>query len=361
MVALLLAESLTEDGEPLLILEGVSHWPTTLLRIQVVIFSITFGLYSYSRWLRSNDEITSLVVSTEQLKEPLNEELPVSLSAWIHDIEKDNEKGQKPKNIGDIWKIYCQLARLKPRMKRVIPKALLWTAIVFVCYYAFTPYPGLIRDSYPLANFLFGHGFVLLVSIISLFMISLANDVTNLSRIFVKALARYKIIWDKPVDYLLPTKFGSYEQICSPLCVMEVIACRTRDITPLVIFPFGTLLLVVISRSVIFEGWNWSVELICAYLIITATSLYYALLLQKEAAAARTQAINDLEQLRTEKSNWESVDINHSHFDTCVRAGLDYARSINKGAFVPWFRHPIFQALLLPFTGTTGLLILQSI
>jgi len=142
---------------------------------------------------------------------------------------------------------------------------------------------------------------------------------------------------------------------------LEIIARRTRDITPLVIFPFGIILLVIASRSLIFEGWSWSIELISAYLSIAAMSLYFALLLQKEASSARTQAINALNGLRTRKEYWNSKDINHDHFDTCIEAALEHVNSLNKGAFVPWFRHPIFQALLIPFTGTTGLLILQSL
>ncbi|MDP6654279.1 MAG: hypothetical protein QGF90_19560 [Gammaproteobacteria bacterium] len=143
--------------------------------------------------------------------------------------------------------------------------------------------------------------------------------------------------------------------------MLELIALRTREITPMVLFPFGTLLLIAFSRSVLFEGWTWSVWLVCTYLTIAVTCMVYALPLQKEASAARNQAFHDLYDLRAEKDYWDEENGINSYFDACITAAIDHVKTLNKGAFVPWFAHPLFQALLLPFTGTTGLLLLQSL
>jgi len=196
MSILLITEAMTVGGEPLRIIEGVSHWPTTLLRIQVLIFGITFGLYSYARWAKSTAEIEELVIedSTDNDADD-GVQFPRSLAGWNYLIESQNEKQETSKSIAEIWKIYRALGTTGPRLRRVIPKALTWSAIVYGAYFYFTPHPALIRDSFWLADILFGHGFVLLVTVVSLLMISLANDVTNLSRIFVKALGEYKIIW----------------------------------------------------------------------------------------------------------------------------------------------------------------------
>ncbi|GJM13137.1 MAG: hypothetical protein DHS20C12_15400 [Pseudohongiella sp.] len=404
MAALLISEAWIPGGEPLLIWEGVSHWPTTLFRIQILVFSITFGLYSYARWLKSTNDIEDLIEEIED--EAANTEppktfeleacatldsetgesissgadadsepessagknykkysgtIPESFSEWLNIIDKDNADTQTEISIGMVWKIYRSLGDTRKRLQRVRLRTLVWTGIVYSAYLSFTAHPALVRESYLIAELLFGHVFALVVTFASLFLISIANDVANLGRIFVRALAKYRIVWDKPQRQLLDNTFGGYDEICQPLCVLELIAQRTRDITPLVIFPFGTLLLVVVSRSKLFEGWSWGIELAAAYSAIAAISLAFALLLQKEAAAAKRQACSDLRALKIERKYWVEKQYDREHFHDCVDAALVHADTLNKGAFVPWFRHPIFQALLLPFTGTTGLLILQSI
>jgi len=355
MVGLLITEALTVGGEPLYILEGVSHWPNTLIRIQVLVFCAAFGLYGYARWLKSNRSIDKVL----KVKEDKFNNKIKTIPHWLHVIDTANKSKAQKISITEIWRVYRYLGDSKRRWRRVVPRSICWFAIVLFAF-VLTPNPALIRESFPLANFLFSSWFLFPLTFSALFLISVTNDVTHLCSVFVRALTKYDVVWDDPEkNGLLPNAFGNYDVLCKPLTVLELIAKRTRAITPLVLFPFGVLFLLVAARSSLFEGWVWSAELIIVYGLVGANSLYFAMRLQKEASGARLAALNELDEMHTMKQFWEAD--NHSHFDTCVNAAVDYARAVNKGAFVPWFKHPIFQAVMLPFTGATGMLLLQSI
>ena len=86
---------------------------------------------------------------------------------------------------------------MSERNKRVQFKVLGWFLLVGISYLWLTDHPALVRDSYLLADFLFSDLFLLIVTFASLYMISLANDVTNLCRVFIRALRRYDVVWDQ--------------------------------------------------------------------------------------------------------------------------------------------------------------------
>ncbi|MDP6654280.1 MAG: hypothetical protein QGF90_19565, partial [Gammaproteobacteria bacterium] len=198
MVLLLLVEAFTVAGEPLYVLEGISHWPTTLIRIQVLIFTLAFWLYSTARRRNSNRDIAEMlhIESVVDTEDSANDS-PGTISGWTYRIERDNEKRQVKRNIVDIWRDYRTLGAMSERNKRVQFKVLGWFLLVGISYLWLTDHPALVRDSYLLADFLFSDLFLLIVTFASLYMISLANDVTNLCRVFIRALRRYDVVWDQ--------------------------------------------------------------------------------------------------------------------------------------------------------------------
>ncbi len=408
MPFLLLAEAATLNGEPVHVFQGISHWPTTLIRIQILIVSICFGIYSYARWKESNDKLFTLsgfrsndaeketqgkitlgdkIISTYKLilsnvsdvwkhgmktKQRELEKLKWSISTWSNDIDKrcaetssikrkegETKKEKKKVKMMEILEEYQELGSWRARITRVSYKAFLLIVVVFTTFKYLTPQPALIRDSYPLANFFFGDVFVFMVISIAVIMIVIGNDVTRLGCTFTKALRKCELEWNEysPDDFELDD-YRNIE-VNKKLSLLELIADRTRAITPLVFFPFLIIFLMVLSRSTFFDGWRWSIELVVVYGAISFYVLVSAILLQREASLARKWVLESLNSMETKEAYWDDDAVIRQKNKLYRKSAIDQVQHLNKGAFVSWYKHPIFQALALPTSGTSGVFLLQ--
>ena len=141
------------------------------------------------------------------------------------------------------------------------------------------------------------------------------------------------------------------------LALIELIALRTKALAPLMIFPFFIIFVMIIARSNLFEGGVWSWPLLSIYMWLGLILIFPLLVLRREAAQTRSEALEELKLLRASESDATEVDAYQRKIDLVIGR----VESQDQGAFAPWFRHPIFQALVLPFTGGGGLLLLDYI
>ena len=108
------------------------------------------------------------------------------------------------------------------------------------------------------------------------------------------------------------------------------------------------MLLLMLSRTTLFEGWIWTEMLLAIYLGFSAFILVRALQFQFEAERARNAIVDDLNLYR-HKVAGDPIQSERLEF---VR---DDIKNIQKGAFVPWTRHRILQSVALP-SGGIGLI-----
>lgn len=358
MCTLLITEIYTPGGEPVRVFTGISHWPTTLIRIQIFSASICFAIYSYSRWQLSNETLSRFIPHRAEAPDSVRE-FGWSINGWKGKIDADNDQLKQSKHLSEIWHQYCDLGTGWKRLLRVLTKSIFLVAILFATYYWLTPQPALIRSSYPVANLLFSNIFVLIVTFTAVFMIVLGNDVTRLSATFIRALRKYNVVCtDMRTDEIIGDNFGD-SQLNNSLCVLEIIAKRSEAITPLVFFPFLIIFLMIASRSTLFEGWEWSLELVIVFILFCVYFLYSAISMQREAGLARKQVLATLGALPRTGKFWELDKSIRDEKEAHIKAASDHVSNLNRGAFVVWYKHPLFQSLALPTSGTSGLFLLQ--
>jgi hypothetical protein len=143
-----------------------------------------------------------------------------------------------------------------------------------------------------------------------------------------------------------------------------MITYRTEVITPLIVLPFIVILLLLIARSTLFDGWEWNPPLIIIYIALSIHLLLRSFLLQREAESARDRIMMKLNRLKNdlldEFYEEDQRDLGKKHLSQ-IENVMDYISGLKRGAFVPWFRHPMVQAILVPFGGLGTLAILEAI
>lgn len=328
ILLLLLAEILLPGGEPVRVFQGISHWPATVIRVQIFAITICFATYCSGMWLCSKENI-------EQKVKGLRKGDP-----FLHE-----------------WQNYLQDGSKARRKTRIISRTLILSTICLLTYYLFTPQPALIRESYPLANFLFGEVFTVILAVGVITMTMLSADATLRCRNFIRRLRHI----DLDAFHFDPRSIGLKplhdQTLDNGVALIRLVATRTSDLKRIIFYPFFILFLLILSRSTLFEGWYWSIELVFIYLTISLLLLTLILMLQREARLLRGDILHTFSEL-TETRDVDGLEkerLTHAVHD--AREAIDL---MHEGVYTAWYRHPVFQALALPTTGTSGLLLLQQ-
>lgn len=184
--------------------------------------------------------------------------------------------------------------------------------------------------------------------------------------------------------------------------VQESLLCETEStgiinevvtvLTRLIYFPFTIVFILILSRNSVFDCWDWPPSLIvtfCLGLVIIVVSLIVLQSAAREAKHRSLDYINSvimdclwrLRKLANPKL-WDAADSGHAEVpdkfypnsadpavnENYLRDRLEHFRerrrvteSYDGAAFQPWYRNPIFTAMLIPFTGVGSIAAIEHI
>lgn len=138
---------------------------------------------------------------------------------------------------------------------------------------------------------------------------------------------------------------------------VRIVAERSHTIMRLVYGPFIALFLMILSRSRFFDAWTFPWSLI----IVIATSLVLLIAaimtLRNNAETLRTVTLGHLENWRIKRGDQEDPGRTGKVVERIIQAVRDERR----GAFQPVRQLPVVKASLIPFGGVGGLVALESL
>jgi hypothetical protein len=136
---------------------------------------------------------------------------------------------------------------------------------------------------------------------------------------------------------------------------LQVIARQTEAVNRLVYWPFLALLLIVLARFTVFDNWSTQVELI----VVMAISFLYLITataqLRSTAERARTNALRALERKLIKLQDNGAP----SQAAAQCRTLLEQVQKFNRGAFLPFTQQPLMRAILALAGGVSGAAILE--
>ena len=361
--------SATEPGgEPFAMLEGISIWPTEILRLVAGVFSIVALVHAAGDLRQNHRRLAQRYGLPEDTAYADEQPLPIGesevrplpgllqwlrLSSWRDDRElgpcDENDPARAVPAAG-LWRVYLQLGRSHIRWRRV------WVELAGLIAVLALMMSGLGRPVVPARGALamWADRMVLVGSVLGVWLLTLwVFDVTRLSEKLVRWFATRATIWPPAAVERIRAETGLDGFEAAEVLEVRLIAEHTDVVSRLVVPPFVAVFLMIVSRAGVFDGWTWPLAIVAVFAILFGFCLGSAVMLRLAAERARRATLASLRRRQVALVAEDSKEADRRSRQ--IELALKDVEGIRQGAFARWSQHPILRAVLLPFGGAGAL------
>ncbi len=316
-----------DQDEPFTWSDGVSIWPTELIRFLTGMLCVWFLLKARGDLADNTTELTRrFFSSSNEMRTGYRHGFWSNLDWMFHGSPRGATM-----SAGDLWSRYCEAHRGWQRAGRV--------ALLFLVYFS------IIWSIWPLLNdglwrlFVPCRGTVscradfvaILLSVVPLVVLNLSVlDAVLLCARWIGELPRAAEL--------------------SALSAIRLIAERTRVLNRRILYAFIALSLVIAARNHYFDNWDFPPVLIVLYTAHSLVALASASTLYLAAAKARKRVLASIqEQLDLSLVSNASPNQTSGQNPTSDRLQkiINEIESVQQGAFLPFYQQPAVQATLV--------------
>jgi hypothetical protein len=401
-----LAMYLTQNGEgvPMTLLDGVSIWPTELIRLFALFLALFFTWYGW-RKLEHNLKYVSDEMKWGTKRKELEREVNKDYKAWgrwqrylhVFSYQLDSEvtarirvdefpaegvpaqaainpkTGLRPEAEA-FWRSYIYQNRVSARLSRIATAIGLYFVFVGAVVALFGFPEVAIRGARAAA---IDKRLVIVAVLAMLFLTFFVVDATLLCRQFVVAISTRRraakgalkgALRDEfdaitaytrwPADTLqhFAKKLKLDRRYVDQWVTIHVIGLRTDAVSRLIYFPYIIISLVIVARSSIFDNWSMPISLIIILGTSVAIVTMSAIMLRTAAEYARRKAIWRLtnEQVRL-NSGGDVQQRTSKQLDLLIQQ----IRRYDTGSFASYLDQPLLRAIMLPLGSFGGVGMLQ--
>jgi hypothetical protein len=340
------------SGEPFAWLEGVSAWPSEIIRWVALLLGACFLVYMFRAIQRNDSELQ------REFHIPVaDDERPF----WqrIRGRFYVGGAGIGMPRTAALWSQYLNSGT----WSLLILWALVWTVTFMALSSALFALLGL--PNHPMRGELalrLDRMLIMALVVIFLLLLFSVNAAIRLCGRFIEELIAQDDARDWPDEArrVFAARVGLKPDIdaqlagdiLDPWIDIRFIALRTQAIGPLIYFPFVLLGLMVVARWSVFDDWDIPIALAIVFIVGFTIACVNAFLMQRAASRARSLALERLQTLQLQsKGQAPGVYPIPAHLDAIAES----VRSLRKGAFVPFTEQPLVRAALIPFGSAGGL------
>jgi hypothetical protein len=357
--------------EPFYLLEGVSIWPTQILRQITTVLACGFMIFMVYDVRRSNTRLekrnpllcpAGSVPAFESLAEQLRHcarwfwfaRRPTglrkfwesaSVNYWVHTLAARSNDSTQHIDVtpAEVWTRYRQLGHAPVRLLRIgtsfASLVALYLLIWIVASDDVNSVParaGLLKISafdYWRSAFFANAIAISLCAAVALLCVSFVIDATRLCTAFVR--------W-----WTMACTHG--KTLLSPADItsaIQVVGERTGAVAKFVVYPFCIMSVLVVSRSGYFDDWGFPISFAVIMFMVGVHALAAAWSLRRLCERMRSELIKHI-RLRLIAPGPDDK-VAPGAWDNTLTFIADY----RAGAFSEWFRNPLLRALLLPAGG----------
>ena len=354
------------ENEPFTLTEGISAWPAEAIRLLALVMSSLFLWYSW-RKLKDNAGILAHDFNLEDKDNTPAGKLDCQppgprLSMWSLrrsvGIHNWHPQAADQINAAHLWREYTALGAFPDFIMRGGPQvalALLFAFLIMVLFgFPNTPCRGA-------ACFKINEFIIILSVAMMLVLIFYVVDATRLCRRWVECVVMKKTRWPDGTLTKIATErgrgigTGTDKENLDEWLGIELIAERTTVIGNFIYFPFIIMSLLGIARHNYLDNWGFPTALVIIFTLNAILIVVNAMALRHSAEMARREAIGQLERKLMELPE-QTPD------EKKQRQQIEWAiaaiRNNQRGAFLPFTKHPIFGAAIALPSGGYGLVLL---
>lgn len=353
----------TAENEPFTLTEGISAWPAEAIRLLALVMSMVFLWYSW-RKLKDNESVLARGFNFEDKGSKAAGKLdcnPPEPAPFIWSLRHSvgihhwQPQAADQVNAAHLWREYTTLGGWRYFAMRCAPQltlALLFSFLIMVLF----GFPGTpCRGS---GCFQINDGIVILSVTAMLILIFYVVDTTRLCRRWVECIVMKKIQWSDGTLTKIAADRGRGTDIgkenLGEWLGIELIAERTTVIGNFIYFPFIIMLLLGTARHNYFDNWGLPTALIIVFTLNAILVVVNAVALRRSAEMARREAIDQLEKKLMDLPDTPDGKKSKQQVQWAIEAIADNQR----GAFLPFTKHPIFGAAIALPSGGYGLVLL---
>ncbi|MDT7041037.1 hypothetical protein [Candidatus Nitronereus thalassa] len=337
------------EGEPFVVTEGISVWPTQALRL--LAFLLSGGFFIYAGWSLRNNEI--------QLRDKfplpeLSKDCPqgpwysrfIGIHGWCPEVAK-------PRTIQQLWLDYMRLGRWDNRWLRYFLQSLLYLLFGGLLMLYFGPPHTPCRGP---ACFSINTMFLIFSVLGMVLLIFFVVDATRLCRRLIKHLVVGSIQWPKEFLEHEARKRGVDRTCVHEWLCIDFIAERTAVIGHLIYYPFVIVFLMAVARHPYFDHWDLPVGLAILIFLNIAYAFGNGVALRRSAEQARRVSLDQLNARLLPLNDQVPVEKESKRH---IERAIEAIKHNRKGAFMPLAAHPIVGAIALP-SGGYGFILLAE-
>lgn len=371
IIGLIADDNSNPAGQPFSFYDGISVWPSEIVRIFAILLSIGFLVKARFNWhcevaqttkAFQLSKVDAINEQWRQLFDPILWREKISVASWNVPKPEGEQKidGEK------LWREYIERGYQPFRYARAIRTA--FVAILFaISLSSLFPSP-IVPHRGPLAGKL-DFAIIFLSAWALLILTFYVTDATHLCAKFIENLTGTETKWLKvsnsgPAPDLRPATSATTSS--APLSAPEIagmayvkdirlIAARTESLGKMIYYPFIIILLLFVARNAIFAAWHWTLFLYIIFALNVAYACIAAFWLRRVAETAREDALQALRD-RLLEALAEKRSLKTTEF---LKSCISEVENKRDGAFAPLFQQPIFKAVLMPFGGAGLITALQ--
>jgi hypothetical protein len=360
----------TGSGEPFAWLEGVSIWPTQIL--QMLLLILTGALLIGGRvWLGCKIDKVAKKFHAQTLSERENTpslKLPSNIWArvkWLWDFgECPQEEMVQDKDATGPWEKFLEHMRRKPSVSRVV-----WSTMLFFLFslallsldWPSSPHRGLLSAW-------FNHILqLLLLAAMTALLVSALDTSMMATQLLHVCLQQFRKLpcWSELVEQAFEQRDSAVDSV---QCAAEI----TSAVNRLIYLPFLTFLLLVPTRSRVFDAWVLPLPYVTLILLAIGVALLYTIAQRGWAARQRAKILTEIDQKAeryalqaklaqedTQDASDVELDLTASFKADLLKNRADRLRAVRDGHFRPFAQEPVVRALLLLLSGTGTLTIIE--
>ena len=377
--------------EPFSLNEGISIWPTEILRMFAAFLSFFFLFYSSARLRENSQNIAkdfglSSALGEEDADEASPGEDKTGKNGFrktfrpmvkkFLDIVNDNwdiKKMPGSTTIAELWSEYLRRDSLRYRIVRLAPIIFFYLCLCFLIL-AFkmpeTPVRGLKSWKVDKVTLVFSVVFFIILNFYVFDVtrtfrrfVTLAEKLPKWPRYSVKTFCSKNDFAGKvPTcprslqETMLLKRETQGDRALQEWMLILLIAIRTEVLGKLIFYPFIIWLIMFTSRIKYFDNWHMPLGLA---IVISLGALYAwssAFVLRRSAENARATTIQRLTEGLAHTTMEKAEGQGSVKLTEFV---LSEVKSIRQGAFARFSQHPVLQALLIPFGGIGGVYLID--
>lgn len=319
--------------EPFSWSDGVSLWPTELLRLFVVLLCLYFLFKARADLVNNTEDLTKRFSLATQPTTAGKQRFWHELKGFGHNLDWMFHGSQQVHSHTaiELWTQYCQAHTCTQRVIRITMWFIIYLVTIFPLWKfvndgevgLFVPCRGEFSCD---ADWYITRASVLMLVILNLAVL----DAVLLCARWINEM---------------PEAVG-----LNPMAQIRLIGERTRIVNRRILYPFVALFLMIAARSHYFDNWDFPPALIMAWTVNSLLALASASLLYLAVVGAKRRVLATVqEQLDRTLALHENADPRFAPAFSSerLRQIIGEIDAVQQGAFVPFYQQPVVQATLL--------------